>query len=72
MLSRGVVSLGSAIVAALSVVIVLMSGWWNITGQIGQTESIFMFSGWLLSAVIFTWRAVYPEYLDPQSIIKRG
>jgi hypothetical protein len=71
MLSRGVVSISAFLAAAISVYFVVMSAVWCVEGQLGQSETVMMLGGWLLAAMIFGSRVADPEYLDPQSIIKR-
>jgi hypothetical protein len=71
MLNRTVVAVFAWMVALLGVFFVVMSGVWGAQGQLGGGDLIFMLGGWLLVAMIFAWRAIDPDYLDPQSIIKR-
>jgi hypothetical protein len=70
MLSRGVVSISAFLAAAISVYFVVMTAIWCVRGQLGESETVMMLGGWLLSALIFGSRAADPDYLDPQSIIK--
>jgi len=70
MLSRGVVSISAFLAAAISVFFVVMTAIWCVKGQLGESETVFMLGGWLLSALIFGSRAADPEYLDPLSIVK--
>jgi hypothetical protein len=70
MLTRGVVSICALAVALLGVFFVVMSGVWGAEGLLGGGEMMFMLGGWLLVTMIFAWRALDPDYLDPLSIIK--
>lgn len=71
MLSRGVVSISAFLAAAISVYFVVMTAIWCVRGQLGESETVMMLGGWLLSALVFGSRAADPDYLDPQSIIRR-
>jgi hypothetical protein len=71
MLSRGVVSFCALAIVLIGVFFVVMSGVWETQGRLGFGEMIFMLGGWLLVTLFFAWRALDPDYLDPQSIVKR-
>ena len=71
MLNRSVVSVSAFLAAMISVFFVIKTLLWSVSGQLGETETVFMLGGWLLAAMIFAWRSADPEYLDPQSIVKR-
>jgi len=70
MLNRGVVSVCALAAALISVFFVIMTAVWCVEGRLGESETVFMLGGWLLSAAIFAWRAADPAYLDPLSIVK--
>jgi hypothetical protein len=70
MLDR-LVSLGSSVVVVLSVVLFAMSSWWTLMGKISEGDGFLMFAGCVLAAIVFTYRAKDPAWLDPISIVKR-
>jgi len=65
-----VVSVCSYLMVILSVVAFTLGGWWTLIGRISPGDGIFMLAGWCVSAVVFSYRAVDPVYLDAISIIK--
>jgi len=65
------VYLGSFIVVAFSVVLFGMSAWWTLMGKIGEGDGFLMFAGCLLAAIVFSYRASDPHWLEPLSIVKR-
>jgi hypothetical protein len=69
MLNR-VVSVCSFFMVILSVVAFALGAWWTLLGRISQGDGLFMLAGWCLSAIVFSYRAVDPGYLDAVSIIK--
>jgi hypothetical protein len=54
----------------LSVAAMGMGAWWTFVGRISQGDGFFLMSGWCVSALVFLYRAMDPDYLDPISIIK--
>jgi hypothetical protein len=54
----------------LSVVAFGLGAWWTLLGRISQGDGLFILAGWCLSAIVFSYRAVDPGYLDAVSIIK--
>jgi hypothetical protein len=69
MLNR-VVSVCSFFMVILSVVAFGLGAWWTLLGRISQGDGLFMLAGWCLSAIVFSYRAFDPGYLDAVSIIK--
>jgi hypothetical protein len=69
MLNR-VVSLCSYLMVILSVVAFAMGAWWTFIGRISVGDGVFMLCGWCVSAIVFSYRAIDPAYLDAISIIK--
>ncbi|MBZ5580931.1 MAG: hypothetical protein LAQ30_01775 [Acidobacteriia bacterium] len=69
MLNR-VVSIGSLLLAAISVILFVLFGWWILMGRIDELQGIFALGGWLLTAIIFAWRSTGQAWLDPVSIVK--
>jgi hypothetical protein len=41
-----------------------------LIGRISVGDGVFMMAGWCVSAIVFSYRAIDPAYLDPISIIK--
>jgi hypothetical protein len=48
-----------------------MSAWWTLMGKIGEGDGFLMFAGCLLAAIVFSYRAGDPHWLEPISIVKR-
>jgi len=53
-----------------SVVFFLVGAWWLATGTIDEGSGILVMAGWLLSAIVFSYRHADPTWLDPISIVK--
>jgi len=47
-----------------------MGAWWTFESRISVGDGVFMMAGWIVSAIVFSYRAADPDYLDPISIIK--
>ena len=69
MLNR-VVSVCSYFRVMLSVVAFGLGAGWTFLGRIGEGDGVFMLCGWCVSAIVFSYRAIDPAYLDAVSIIK--
>jgi hypothetical protein len=54
----------------LSVAAFGLGAWWTMLGRISQGDGLFMLSGWCVSAMVFSYRALDPAYLEPVSIVK--
>ena len=65
-----VVSFASLMMVVASVMFFLVAVWWVMTGQIDEGSGILMMAGWLLSAIVFSYRHADPAWLDPISIVK--
>ncbi len=65
-----VVSVCSYLMVIFSVLAFGMGAWWTFVGRISPGDGVFMLAGWCVSAVVFSYRAVDPAYLDAISIIK--
>jgi hypothetical protein len=65
-----VVSFASLMMVIASVVFFLVGAWWVMSGQIDECSGILVMAGWLLSAVVFSYRHADPMWLDPISIVK--
>ena len=69
MLNR-VVSVCSVFMVILSAVAFGLGAWGTFLGKISPGDGLFMLTGWCVSAVVFSYRAADPAYLDAVSIIK--
>lgn len=65
-----VVSLCSFLMVILSVAAFGLGAWWTLISRISVGDGVFMMAGWCVSAIVFSYRAIDPVYLDPISIIK--
>jgi hypothetical protein len=48
----------------------LVTVWWLMSGKIDEGSGILAMGGWLLSAIVFSFRHADPAWLDPISIVK--
>jgi hypothetical protein len=69
MLNR-VASVCSYLMVILSVAASAMGAWWTFIGRISVGDGVFLMAGWCMAAIVFSYRAVDPAYLDAVSIIK--
>ena len=65
-----VVSFASLMLVIASVVFFLVVVWWLMSGKIDEGNGILAMAGWLLSAIVFSFRHADPAWFDPVSIIK--
>ena len=65
-----VVCVCSFLMVLLSVASAAMGAWWTIESRISVGDGVFIMAGWIVSAIVFSYRAADPDYLDPISIIK--
>jgi hypothetical protein len=65
-----VVSFASLMLAVSSVTFFLACGWQIMSGKIGEGDGVMALAGWLVAAVVFSYRHVDPKWLDPVSIVK--
>ena len=65
-----VVSVCSFLMVILSVVAFGLGAWWTLVGRISEGDGLFMLAGWCVSALVFAYRAMDPNYLEPVSIVK--
>jgi Na+/phosphate symporter len=65
-----VVSFASLMLVIASVMFFLVSTWWVASGQIDVGNGILSMGGWLLGAIVFSYRHADPAWLDPISIVK--
>lgn len=64
-----VVSIASLMLVIASVLFFVAGAWWTLVGDIGVGDGVFL-AGWLLTAIVFSYRFADPAYLDPVSIVK--
>jgi hypothetical protein len=65
-----VVSFASLMLVVASVVFFLVTIWWLMRGRIDECGAILAMAGWLLTAIVFSFRHADPAWLDPISIVK--
>ena len=65
-----VVSFASLMLVVASVMFFLVGVWWVMSGKIDVGSGILLMIGWLLSAIVFSYRHADPAWLDPISIVK--
>ncbi|MBZ5725925.1 MAG: hypothetical protein LAP87_13115 [Acidobacteriia bacterium] len=65
-----VVSLASLALVIISVAFFLLGAWSVFSGQMSVGDGVFL-AGWLLTAIVFSYRFADPAYLEPISIVKR-
>jgi len=65
-----IVSACSYLMVILSLAMFALGAWWTCDARITPGDGVFLMGGWLVSALVFSYRAVDPDYLDPVSIIK--
>ena len=57
-------------VVLMSLVFFLQQAWSVFVGRTGVGDGLLAAAGWLLAAVVFSYRFADPAYLDPVSIVK--
>jgi len=65
------VSLGSFLVVFFSAVLFGMAAWWTLVSKISEGDGYMLLAGCVLAAIVFSYRAQDPAWLDPISIVKR-
>jgi hypothetical protein len=65
-----VVSFASLMLVIASVMFFLVGAWWVMSGKIDVGSGILVMTGWLLGAIVFSYRHADPMWLDPISIVK--
>jgi len=65
-----VVSFASLMLAVASVTFFLACAWQIMSGKIGEGDGVMALAGWLVAAVVFSYRHADPKWLDPVSIVK--
>ena len=67
-----VVSFASLLLVIASVMSFLGCAWAIMSGRLGAADGAMALGGWLLSAVVFSYRYADPKWLDPISIVKKS
>ena len=65
-----VVAFTSLMLVIASVMFFLVVIWGLMSGKIDEGSGILAMGGWLLSAIVFSFRHADPAWLDPISIVK--
>lgn len=65
-----VVSISSLLLVIASVLFFGLGAWGILIGKLGGGDGVFTLAGWLVTAIVFTYRFLDPAYLDPVSIVK--
>jgi hypothetical protein len=65
-----VVSFASLMLVAASVMFFLAGAWGIMSGSLGEGDGVMALAGWLVVAVVFSYRHADPMWLDPVSIVK--
>lgn len=69
MLNR-VVSFASLVLVVAAVMFFLAGAWGIMSGRMGEGDGVLALAGWLVVAVVFSYRHADPKWLDPVSIVK--
>jgi hypothetical protein len=65
-----VVSIASLMVVVASVFFFLASAWGIMSQRLDEGSGIMAMGGWLIAAIVFSYRYADPKWLDPVSIVK--
>ena len=65
-----VVSFASLMLVIASVMLFLAGAWGIMSSKIGEGEGVMALAGWLVVAIVFSYRYADPKWLDPVSIVK--
>jgi hypothetical protein len=65
-----VVSIASLMVVVASVFFFLAGAWGIMSQRLDEGSGIMALAGWLVAAVVFSYRCADPKWLDPISIVK--
>jgi hypothetical protein len=65
-----VVSIGSLILVVASVLFFLAGVWGIMSQRMDEGGGVMALAGWLVVAVVFSYRHADPKWLDPVSIVK--
>jgi hypothetical protein len=65
-----IVSIASLIVVLASVFFFLAGAWGIMAQRMDEGSGVMALAGFLLSAIVFSYRSADPKWLDPVSIVK--
>jgi hypothetical protein len=65
-----VVSIGSLMLVVASVFLFFASAWGIMSWRLDEGSGVLALAGCLLTAMVFSYRAADPMWLDPVSIVK--
>jgi len=64
------VSIASLIVVLASVFFFLAGAWGIMSQRMDEGSGVMALAGFLLAAIVFSYRSADPKWLDPVSIVK--
>jgi len=65
-----IVSIASLIVVLASVFFFLAGAWGIMSQRMDEGSGVMALAGFLLAAIVFSYRSADPKWLDPVSIVK--
>jgi hypothetical protein len=65
-----IVSIASLLVVVASVFFFFASAWGIMSWRMDEGTGILSLGGWLVAAIVFSYRFADPKWLDPISIVK--
>ena len=65
-----VVSIASLMLVVASVLFVLAGAWGIMSQRLDEGSGVMAMAGWLMAAIVFSYRFADPKWLDPISIVK--
>jgi hypothetical protein len=65
-----VVSIASLMLVVASVLFFLAGAWGIMSQRLDEGSGVMAMAGWLMAAIVFSYRFADPKWLDPISIVK--
>lgn len=65
-----VVSIASLMLVVASVLFFLAGAWGIMSQRLDEGSGVMAMAGWLVAAIVFSYRFADPKWLDPISIVK--
>ena len=65
-----IVSIASLMVVLTSVFFFLAGAWGIMSQRLDEGSGVMALGGWLVAAIVFSYRFADPQWLDPVSIVK--
>jgi len=65
-----VVSIASLMVVVASVFFFFAGAWGIMSQRLDEGSGVMALAGWLVAAIVFSYRSADPKWLDPISIVK--